>query len=333
MSDPQKPTRAPQIAAILPCYRVTAQILPLLERIGAEVSLIYVVDDACPDRSGDLVETECKDARGRVLRHAENQGVGAATMTGYRQALADGAEILVKLDGDGQMDPALIPRLVHPVASGEADYSKGNRFYRLEGLASMPRIRLFGNSILSFLTKFSTGYWQIFDPTNGFTALHARVAEELPFEKVSARYFFESDLLFRLGTIGAVVEDVPMDATYLDEESQLRVHRVGPEFLRKHAVNLGKRIFYNYYLRNFNIASLELVLGLALVTFGTIVGVHQWTVGAIENRFASAGTVMLAALPIIVGSQLLIGFLNHDMQNVPRKPVQRRLRGAGRDGA
>ncbi|MBW2419513.1 MAG: glycosyltransferase [Deltaproteobacteria bacterium] len=313
------------IAVVIPCHGVKRQILGVLEAIGPECRAIYVVDDACPEGSGDLVEAECHDPRVRVLRCEQNQGVGGATLAGYRAALDDGAEILVKLDGDGQMDPGLIPRLVHPIQLGEADYCKGNRFFELEGLGAMPRSRLLGNSLLSFVSKFSTGYWNIFDPNNGFTAIHAAVARQLPFDKLSRRYFFESDLLFRLGTLRAVVSDVPMPARYANEQSGLKIHRILGEFAGKHLVNTAKRLFYNYYLRNFNIASIEIVVGAFALVWGIWFGVTRWIRGSMEGVAATSGTVMLAALPILLGVQLILAFLSYDVQNVPREVLHKRL--------
>jgi glycosyltransferase involved in cell wall biosynthesis len=313
------------IAVIVPCFRARERVLGVLARIGQECRAIYVVDDACPEGSGKHVQDHCRDERVRVLFHAENQGVGGATLTGYRAALAEGADVLVKLDADGQMDPALIPNLVAPILVGEADYAKGNRFFELEGLRSMPLVRLVGNSLLSFLNKLSSGYWEIFDPTNGFTALHAAVARRLPLDKISRRWFFESDLLFRLGTLRAVVADVPMSAVYGSETSNLVVRRALLEFGWKHLVNTAKRVFYGYYLRDFSFASLELVLGAVLVVGGAWFGGVQWQEGSRLGAPSLPGTVMLAALPILLGVQLLLGFLNHDMQNSPRLVIHRRL--------
>ena len=318
------------IAAVIPCYRVKRHVLGVLAAMPTLVDAVYVVDDACPEGSGDLVESACRDPRVRVLRHATNQGVGGATVTGYRAALADGAAVVVRLDGDGQMDPAAIPLLVRPLLEGEADYAKGNRFYELEGLASMPRLRLFGNSLLSFACKLSSGYWNVFDPNNGFTAIHADVLRRVPLDRLARGWFFESDLLFRLGTLRAVVHDVPMRARYGDEQSSLRVSRVAGEFAWRHLANTAKRVFYNYYLRDFNMASIELALGAPLLAFGVWIGLTRWIEGSLRNVPATSGTVMLAALPVIVGMQLLLAFLAHDMQAVPRDVLHRRL-AAGRE--
>jgi dolichol-phosphate mannosyltransferase len=313
------------IAVVIPCYRVKKQILGVLSAIGPECQAIYVVDDACPEGSGDHVESECSDPRVRVLRNDSNLGVGGATMAGYRAALADGAEIIVKLDGDGQMDPALISRLIRPILEGEADYAKGNRFFDLDGLEPMPRARLIGNSLLSFMSKLSSGYWNIFDPTNGFTAIHGAVARQIPFAKLNPGYFFESDLLFRLGILRAVVCDVPVPATYHEEKSSLVIRRVVGAFSWGHLVNTGKRIFYSYYLRNFNIASIEILLGICFLAFGVWFGASRWIGGILAGVPSTSGTVMVAALPVIIGVQLVLAFLGYDLQNVPRDPLHKRL--------
>ena len=326
----QPPTR---IAVVIPAFRETQHILDVLGRFGSEVARIYVVDDACPDGTGRLVESRCRDPRVRVLFHAVNRGVGAATVTGYLQALADGADVVVKVDGDGQMNPVMIPRLVAPIVRGEADYVKGNRFHRLEGLRSMPLHRLFGNAVLSFVSKISTGYWTIFDPNNGFTALHAAVARELPLDRISPRFFFESDLLFHLNTIQAVVIDVPMTATYGDEESSLHSGRAMLEFSVKHLANACRRVFYNYYLRNFNVASLQILAGTLLLAFGTSFGALRWIQSERTGAVATSGTVMLAALSILVGVQLLLAFASYDMTNVPTRPIHPRLPAADEPGS
>ena len=157
----------PRVAVVIPCFRVSRQILDVLGRIGPEVSRVIVVDDACPEHSGDLVERECRDPRVTVVRHGENRGVGGALVTGYRAALAEGADIVVKVDGDGQMEPTFIPTMIRPIVAGRADYAKGNRFYDLELLRAMPRVRLLGNAMLSLVNKIASGYWDVMDPTNG----------------------------------------------------------------------------------------------------------------------------------------------------------------------
>lgn len=308
------------IAVVIPCYKVSQHICRLIEEIGDEVGAIFVVDDCCPEGSGALVEKNCTDPRVQVIFHATNQGVGAAVMSGYKAAILAKAEVIVKLDGDGQMEPALIPLFVAPILRGSADYTKGNRFYDLENIHSMPAIRLFGNAALSLMTKLSSGYWDLFDPTNGYTAIHAEVARHLPFDKLSKCYFFESDLLFRLNTLRAVVIDIPMAAKYGNETSSLRVSKIIVEFLWKHSRNFIKRILYNYYLRDMSLASIELPLGLLLFTTGGGFGVYQWINSYNQGVTTPAGTVMLAALPVLMGTQLILAFLAYDIASVPRRP-------------
>jgi glycosyltransferase involved in cell wall biosynthesis len=311
------------IAVVIPSFRVTRHILGVLGQMGPEVDRIYVVDDKCPDGSGALVARECRDPRVKVICHEENQGVGGAVMTGYQAAIDDGMTVIVKVDGDGQMDPSLITRFAAPILRGEADYSKGNRFFDLEQIRTMPTVRLVGNALLSLMTKLSSGYWDLFDPTNGFTAIHADVARHLPFKRISRRYFFETDMLFRLNTLHAVVVDVPMDARYGDEVSNLKISKIVTEFLFKHARNFAKRIFYNYYLRNMSLASIELPVGLALIVLGMVYGSVHWIESARAGVETPAGTVMLSALPILMGVQLVLAFLANDIASVPRRPLHK----------
>ncbi|MGB7421526.1 MAG: glycosyltransferase family 2 protein [Comamonas sp.] len=310
-----------RIAVAIPCYKVTQHVLDVIAAIGPEVETIYAVDDACPEGSGRFIEANNRDPRVRVLFHEQNQGVGGAVVTAYRAALAENMDVVVKIDGDGQMNPALIPKFIRPIARGKADYTKGNRFYRPESLRGMPRLRLFGNAMLSFITKLSSGYWPIMDPTNGYTAIHAAALRELPLEKLERRYFFESDMLYRLNVIRAVVHDVPMDAVYADEQSNLKVSSVLPEFLAKHVKRFFKRYVYVYLVRDFNLGSVYSLAGAALTTLGLMFGIGQWIHSVSTGRPASSGTVMLAALPLLIGIQFLIAFLHHDVGNVPTEPL------------
>jgi dolichol-phosphate mannosyltransferase len=310
-----------QIAVIVPAYRVRSHIMGVVNSIPSHVQGIYVVDDACPDESGALVEEQCNDARVRVLRNEQNQGVGGAVLKGYREAIADGFDVLVKIDGDGQMDPTLIDRFVGPIVAGEADYTKGNRFYRLDEISVMPKARILGNAVLSLISKLSTGYWDVFDPTNGYTAVHAKVMELVPEDRLSKRYFFETDMLFRLGTIRAVVQDVPMKAVYGAEVSNLRIRKIVGEFLMKHLRNFAKRIFYKYYLRDMNAGTVQLTAGLIATIFGVIFGVVHWAQSASNGVPTTVGTVMLAALPTLLGVQFLLGFLGADITSVPKKAL------------
>jgi len=325
MNDPTSPPPH-RIAVVIPSYRVRGHVLDVIARIGPEVAAIYVVDDACPEGSGELVRRDVHDPRVTVLTHTTNQGVGGATLTGMRRAAQDGATVVVKIDGDGQMDPALLPRIVRPILEGEADYAKGNRFHDLDRLREMPMVRLIGNAALSFFSKLSSGYWNVFDPTNGYVAIHGDVLMELSHDKIARRYFFESDMLFRLNLARAVVVDVPMAARYRDETSHLKIGEEIPRFLAAHLRNFLKRLFYSYVLRDVSIASIYLLLALLLLPTGVLLGIAGWSWNAAQGVPATAGTVMLAGLPVILGVQFLVAFLAYDTGAVPRRPIHKRLR-------
>lgn len=310
-----------RIAVVIPCYKERQKILGVLDGIPDFVDRVYCVDDACPDNTGEFVEENRQDQRISVMRNTENQGVGGAVVAGYRAALIDGADIIVKIDGDGQMDPSHLPRFIRPIIGGHADYAKGNRFYEISTVADMPPMRLFGNAMLSFFCKLSTGYWRIFDPNNGYTAIHAEVLKLVPLDKIHKGFFFESDMLFRLGALRAMVIDVPHNAVYEDEESQLRIVKAIPTFAYQHGKNFLKRLFYCYFLRDFNIASLQLIAGPLLLLFGAWVGLASWVQSSAAGIAATPGTVMLAALPLIVGLQLLLSALNYDIENQPDTPI------------
>lgn len=308
------------IAIVVPCFRVKDHILDVLKAIGPEVSKIYVVDDKCPQESGKFVESHHTDSRVKVIYHDNNQGVGGAVVTGYQQAIKDGMDVIVKIDGDNQMDPRIMQNFVNPIISGKADYTKGSRFYQLQYLKQMPWIRVLGNSGLSFFSKLSTGYWNLMDPTNGYTAVHTAALKNIELEKLDERYFFESDILYHLNLLGAVVLDIPMTAKYANEKSGLRISRVFFEFFYKHIRNFIKRILVSYFLRDFNIGSLQLLFGTIFLGFGVSFGLYHWHQSIETLRFASAGTVMLATLPIILGFQLILNFVMFDINRVPSQP-------------
>ena len=310
-----------KIAVVIPCYRVRRHIEGVLAGIGAEVDGIFVVDDCCPEGTGRHVEEAVRDSRVRVIFHAENRGVGGAMITGYLAALEAGAEIVVKLDGDGQMDARLVPHFIAPLRARTADYAKGNRFFHPDYLLRMPKLRVLGNTLLSFANKLISGYWDLMDPANGFTAIHRTALSAVPLDKIDPRYFFESDMLFRLNVARAVVADLPMRAVYADEKSNLRIGRVLLVFPWQYLNRFVKRLCFNYFLRDFNAGTLALLFGLLLVASGTVFGLYHWMAGEFSGTEATAGTVMLAALPVILGFQLLLFFLQFDIMSVPKRPL------------
>ena len=304
-----------KICVVIPAYKVASTLAKVVSDIGPEVSNIIVVDDNCPEKSGQVLQKQSNDSRLEVIIRTENGGVGAAVKTGYEKALQLGADVIVKLDGDGQMPPARIKDLIEPIVSGKADYAKGNRFFEVEAIKKMPKNRIFGNLVLSFMTKLSSGYWHIFDPNNGFTAISRTTLQRLPIQKIDNRYFFESDMLFRLNLNRAVVADVFMPAIYANEVSSLKIRKVLFEFPLKHFKNLLKRIIYSYYIREFNLASIELPTAIVLAVIGSVRAITAWNLSNQTGQPTPAGTVVLSAILLLSALQLLLSFINFDSNN------------------
>ena len=310
--------KKPKITLVIPAYKVSKQIRMVLTSIGKEVDHIVVVDDACPEQSG-VVAQEVKDRRIEVIFHERNQGVGGAMITGYIRGIELKSDVIVKMDGDGQMDASRISELIEPILQNQTSYTKGNRFFEVEAVKQMPKLRIIGNLGLSFLTKLSTGYWRIFDPNNGFTAISTKALAKLPLHKLDRRYFFESDILFRLYLNDEVIRDIPMPAIYADEKSNLKIRSVLLEFPLKHLRNLVKRVFYSYYLKQFNLASIQLPLGIGLAIAGLIRGFTALSTSNQTGVPTAPGTVVLVAILLLAGLQFILSFLNFDMTNEPRK--------------
>lgn len=228
------------VAVVIPCFKVRRHIAAVLAGLEGRVRHVYVIDDACPEGTGLYVRRMFPDVR--VLWHRANQGVGGAVLTGYAQALADGHQVIVKMDGDGQMDPGHLAALVEPVLSGTADYAKGNRFFGWRSWGAMPWERLVGNVTVSMVMKAVSGYPRLMDPTNGYTAVAAGLLRRMPLERVERRWFFECDMLFRLSALGAVIRDVPIPALYADEVSGLDTGLVLREFPRRLAGRTFERL-------------------------------------------------------------------------------------------
>ena len=316
------------IAVVIPAYGVERDIQSVLRGLPAYIKHIIVVDDASPDSSANLVTTAAKkDKRITLIRHTENQGVGGAMISGFRKALELGAQIVVKVDGDGQMDPAYIPALITPLIQGKADYVKGNRFRDFQSLQQMPFMRRIGNLGLSFLTKAATGYWNIFDPTNGFFAIRAEVLAQLPLNKIDRRYYFETSMLANLYLLGAVVADIPIPARYRNETSNLSIRRTLVEFPPKLLATFFRRILLRYYIYDFSMMSLYLMVSIPLLLFGGIFGSIKWISYASRGIPAPTGTVMLPTLCVILGIQFLLSAIEIDMNSTPRKALLDSLEG------
>lgn len=314
------------LAVVIPAYRTEKEILAVLQGIPAFIRHIIVVDDASPDSSADLVTAAAKKNRRILLvRHAKNQGVGGAMVTGFKKALELGAEIVIKLDGDGQMDPQYIPALITPLITGEADYAKGNRFRDFDALRQMPIVRRIGNLGLSFLTKAATGYWNIFDPTNGYFAIRAEMLAQLSLDRIDKGYYFETSMLSRLYLRDAFVQDVTIPARYRNEVSSLSIRRVLFEFPYKLTRTLIKRIILKYFIFDFSMMSIYLLTGIPLLLFGLIFGITKWIQYAELGIAAPTGTVILPTLSVILAIQILLSAIEIDLNAAPRKAISKAL--------
>jgi len=306
-----------KIAVVVPAYRVADRIGEVIARMPACVDRTIVVDDASPDDVAERV-TKMQDPRVILLRHSKNRGVGGATVTGMLEAMRKACDIIVKCDGDGQMDPADIPRLVDPLVKGLADHAKGCRFHHFRALRTMPLWRLVGNIGLTFLTKMASGYWNVLDPVNGFLATRVEVLSCLHLSEISRRYFFETDLLIRLNILEARVADVPFPARYADEVSTLSIPRALFVFPFRLLGGLVRRIFWRYLFYDVSPVAIFALLGTVSLGFGVVFGAYHWISNVVRGIGTPAGTVILAALPCIIGFQLLVQAIVLDIQSTPR---------------
>jgi len=306
------------IAVVIPAYRVAAYVADVIARVPPLVQHIIVVDDASPDDLQSVL-AGVRDPRLRVLRHEVNRGVGGAMKTGFAEALALGADIVVKVDGDGQMDPALIPQFVAPIVSGEADFTKGNRFDDLAFIRRMPLVRRLGNMALSFLVKLASGYWHAFDPCNGYVALRTSVLQRVNPGRLEDRYFFEISLLCEAYFAKAVLHDIPMRPVYAGETSSLSPAGSIADFTPRLASRSLHRLLMAYFVRDFNVVSVFLVAGVPAMLFGVGWSAYHWAQSIRLQKLASTGTVIIGMLAIVLGFQLLLQAIVLDVGNEPRR--------------
>lgn len=306
-----------RIYVVIPAYNVADHVAGVIKDVPDLVDAIIVVDDGSTDATADVVRSST-DPRVVLLRHPTNRGVGAAMVTGFREVLRRPDGIVVKIDGDGQMDAGLLPRLLAPIVEGRADYTKGNRFLFERGLEVMPRHRLAGNFVLTFLTKLASGYWNIFDPQNGYLAIHTSVLRLLDLDRIAPRYFFENDMLINVNVFNVRVLDVAMPARYSGERSSMNLGWVLCSFPFLLLRGYWSRFYRKHVLRDFSPVALFMLTGLPLLVFGTGFGAYTWLWSYLNNQFASTGTVMLSVLPFIVGFELVLQALVLEIRDTPR---------------
>ena len=312
-----------KIIAVVPCYR-SAEIAPIIVRdVINYVDFVICIDDLCPDKTGSIIQNQVKSEKVKVIFHKKNKGVGGATKTGIKFAESLGAEIIIKIDSDGQMDASYIPYLIDPIINKTSDFAKGNRFRNINVLIKMPMIRLIGNILLSFVTKLSTGYWELFDPTNGFIAFNTNILNRIEYEKTDDRYFFETDLLFRAGLYDVLISEIEIPTIYKNERSGLNPFVESIRYFISHIIILIKRIVYQYFLIDFNPGSLSILLGSLGFIYTLFAGLKSITYYNNLNIESPLGIKILFLTSSIISFQLLISFMYYD---ATQRPLRRQLK-------
>lgn len=299
------------IAVVIPCYKVERHIRQVVADVPDFVDHIILVDDCSPDNTPQLIDSLASE-RIIALHHEANQGVGGAMLTGFRKAIEIGADAVVKLDGDGQMDCHYIAPLMEALQQGY-DFAKGNRLYDRQSLRRMPALRRIGNMGIGFMVKAASGYWNVTDPVNGFFAIRTSLLQRMDLDRVAKRFFFESSMLIEMYYGGARIHEVAMPAIYADEKSNLSISKTLFSFPPKLFAALCRRLHLRYFVYDFNICSLYLLVGLPCFLFGLIFGICEWVHYASISSPSPTGTIMVAVLTFILGFQMLLAAVQHDI--------------------
>jgi len=305
-----------RICVVVPAHNEEAHVAGVIRTMPSFVDHVVVVDDASTDRTA-AAAGGTGDPRVEVIRHAVNQGVGGAILTGHKRAVELGADVSAVMAGDGQMDPAHLSKLLDAIVDEGYDYAKGNRFITRGTLRGMPRHRVWGNAFLTIMTKFASGYWHVFDTQNGYTAISRRALEAIPLERVRRDYLFENSLLCELGLCNMSVKDVATPAVYGDETSGIRIGRLSFRALGYLTRAFWHRILVRYIVRDFHPVAILYTFGTVFLAWGIAFGwlVVYWSIGVGE---ASTGTVMLSVLPLFLGFQMLLTAVTIDINLAAR---------------
>ena len=299
-----------KIIIVIPCFKVKNKILNVISNIPQWVYKVICVDDACPEGTGKYINEKIDDKKVLTIFNDKNLGVGGASLKGFKQAKELGAEVIVKVDGDDQMDLTLLQKFIDPIISNQADFTKGNRFTKFADYLEMPVLRKIGNISLSFFNRFSSGYWNLFDTTNGYLCFNSKIIELIPLEKVSKDYFFESDLLNWLYIIRAKVKDIPIRSIYNNEKSNINFFSVLVKFPPLYFRNFIRRFFYEYCLRNPDMKFISFIIGI-------IYSLLVWKTGMSDDP-SSSGTVAISLISLLLGTNFVSYFFVSDMNNYPK---------------
>ncbi|WP_281286738.1 glycosyltransferase family 2 protein [Catellatospora sichuanensis] len=307
------------VAVVVPAHNEQALIATTISTMPDFVDHIIVVDDCSTDETSQRARS-VGDPRVTLIRHERNTGVGGSILDGHRLALELKADVSVVMAGDAQMDPAHLPRLLDPIAADDVEFTKANRFYSRNSFQGMPKLRVFGSVILSFMTKAASGYWHLFDPQNGYTAISRDALERIDLDSIAQRYEFENDLLINLNIADVRAKDVPVPARYGTEVSGMKLHKVIPRISWLLWRGFWRRMVVKHVLRSFSPIALLFLSGSALLTVGGLIGAYITVVRFFDGVTPSAGTVLLAVAPCLVGIHLVVNSLLLDIQEAPDHP-------------
>ena len=300
-----------KIAVAIPCYKVEQHLEQVVSGLPPLIDIILLVDDCSPDGTPALVDRLADSSRIVAIHHPQNKGVGGAMKTAFRKAMEMEADVVVKLDGDGQMDASYIAPLVEALEG--ADFAKGNRLFNRQMLRRMPAIRRIGNMGVGFMVKAASGYWNVSDPVNGFFAIRTKTLRQMDLDRVADRYFFESSMLIEMHYTGARISEVNMPAIYGDEHSNLSVGKTFFSFPPRLIAAWLRRLHLSYFVYDFNICSLYILVGLPSFLFGLIFGLCEWIHYASISSPSPTGTIMVAVLTFILGFQMLLSAAQYDI--------------------
>ena len=299
------------VAVVVPAYDEEKLLPETLAGIPEFVDRIYVVDDA--SRDGTAV-VAAGDGRVQLIRHEQNRGVGAAIVTGYRQAIVDRVDVTCVMAADNQMPPDELEAIARPVVDGDADYAKANRLVSGEAWQLIPHARYLGNAMLSLLTKIASGYWHVADSQSGFTAVSLATLERLDLDRIYPRYGFPNDMLVHLNVVEARVRDVPSRPVYnVGEQSGIRYSRVIPAISWLLLKAFFWRMWQKYVIRDFHPLVFFYVFGIAMFLAGLGLGIAEVVLRILGNPIPPA-TVVLVALLLLFGSQFTLFAMWFDLE-------------------
>ena len=303
-----------RVAVVVPAHDEERLIETTLAGIPEFVDRVLVVDDASTDGTAERVRAS-SDSRVELVARERNGGVGAAIVTGYERALAEGLDVVCVMAADNQMDPADLLTLVEPVARGEVDYAKANRLVSGEAWKLIPRTRYLGNAILSLLTKVASGYWHVADSQTGYTAIARETLAKLDLDRIYRGYGFPNDMLVHLNVWNARVRDFPSRPVYgVGERSGIKLRRVIPRISWLLVKGFFWRLREKYVIRDFHPLVFFYGLGLLMTLAGLVLGAIE-VVLRLQGNEITTPTIVLVALLLISGSQFTLFAMWFDMES------------------